>query len=220
MCLVGVVIVIFVDVSWVLVGNVLVVDCDVFSVYVIEQVKNYFLIEVVEGEVEIVFDGICVIVFGLLIVDVLVSDLRWLIGFECLSFYDVVVFVIDVDFIDMDIVWWVGCYDQSVDYINCLFIKEEYLVFFEVFEIVCSYMLYDWEKLEFFEGCMFIEEIVCWGVDILCFGLMFFKGLDDFKIGCWFYVVVQLCQEDVEGCMWLLVGFQIGLKWGDQKVVV
>jgi methylenetetrahydrofolate--tRNA-(uracil-5-)-methyltransferase len=65
-----------------------------------------------------------------------------------------------------------------------------------------------------------IEEIARRGFDTPRFGPMSPKGLDDPRTGRWPFAVVQLRQEDREGRMWSLVGFQTGLKWGDQKTVV
>ena len=45
-------------------------------------------------------------------------------------------------------------------------------------------------------------------------------GLEHPETGERFYAVAQLRQEDVRGQMWSLVGFQTGLKWGDQKEVL
>lgn len=65
-----------------------------------------------------------------------------------------------------------------------------------------------------------IEEIARRGPDTPRFGPMSPKGLDDPRTGRWPYAVVQLRQEDAQGRMWSMVGFQTGLKWGDQKAVV
>ena len=65
-----------------------------------------------------------------------------------------------------------------------------------------------------------IEEIARRGPDTPRFGPMSPKGLDHPDTGRWPYAVVQLRQEDAEGRMWSLVGFQTGLKWGDQKELV
>ena len=65
-----------------------------------------------------------------------------------------------------------------------------------------------------------IEEIARRGVDTPRFGPMKPKGLPDPRTGREAYAVAQLRQEDMEGRLWSLVGFQTGLKWGDQKEVV
>lgn len=217
---VGAAIVTAADESRVPAGNALAVDRDVFSARVTEKVRNHPLIEVIEGELEAVPEGICVIASGPLTSDALAADLMRLTGSERLSFYDAAAPVIDIDSIDMTVAWRAGRYDQSADYINCPFTKEEYLTFFEALEKARSHTPHDWEKLEFFEGCMPIEEIARRGVDTPRFGPMSPKGLDDPKTGRWPYAVAQLRQEDAEGRMWSLVGFQTGLKWGDQLEVV
>lgn len=65
-----------------------------------------------------------------------------------------------------------------------------------------------------------IEEIARRGVDTPRFGPLKPKGLPDPRTGREPYAVAQLRQEDLEGRLWSIVGFQTGLKWGDQKQVV
>lgn len=208
------------DASRVPAGNALAVDRDEFSARVTRAVRGHPLIEVVPGEVEAVPEGIAVIASGPLTSDALAADLARLTGSERLSFYDAAAPVIAFESIDLEKAWRAGRYDQSADYINCPFTKEEYLAFFAALEQARAHTPHDWEKLEFFEGCMPIEEIARRGVDTPRFGPMSPKGLDDPRTGRWPYAVAQLRQEDREGRMWSLVGFQTGLKWGDQKAVV
>lgn len=208
------------DESRVPAGNALAVDRDAFSARVTERVRSHPLITVVEEEVEQVPEGICVIASGPLTSDALAEDVARLTGSERLSFYDAAAPVIDAASIDMSVAWRAGRYDQSADYINCPFTKEEYLRFIGALETARTHTPHDWEKLEFFEGCMPIEEIARRGPDTPRFGPMSPKGLDDPRTGRWPYAVAQLRQEDAEGRMWSLVGFQTGLKWGDQKDVV
>ncbi|WP_135227756.1 methylenetetrahydrofolate--tRNA-(uracil(54)-C(5))-methyltransferase (FADH(2)-oxidizing) TrmFO [Deinococcus fonticola] len=201
-------------------GNALAVDREEFSARVTRLIREHPLIEVVEGEVSVIPEGLVVIASGPLTSEALAEDVARLTGSERLSFYDAAAPVIDVDSIDLTVAWRAGRYDQSADYINCPFTKEEYLRFFGALEQARTHTPHDWEKLEFFEGCMPIEEIARRGVDTPRFGPMSPKGLDDPRTGRWPYAVAQLRQEDREGRMWSLVGFQTGLKWGDQKEVV
>ncbi|EYB69767.1 Methylenetetrahydrofolate--tRNA-methyltransferase [Deinococcus phoenicis] len=201
-------------------GNALAVDRDEFSARVTRAVREHPLIEVVAGEVEAVPEGLTVIATGPLTSDALAQDVARLTGSERLSFYDAAAPVLAAESINLDVAWRAGRYDQSADYINCPFTKEEYLRFVGALEQARSHTPHDWEKLEFFEGCMPIEEIARRGVDTPRFGPMSPKGLDDPRTGRWPYAVAQLRQEDREGRMWSLVGFQTGLKWGDQKAVV
>lgn len=208
------------DASRVPAGNALAVDRDEFSARVTQVVREHPLIEVMPGEVEAVPEGIAVIATGPLTSDALAADLMRLTGSERLSFYDAAAPVIAFESINLDVAWRAGRYEQSADYLNCPFTREEYLRFFEALEQARAHTPHDWEKLEFFEGCMPIEEIARRGVDTPRFGPMSPKGLDDPRTGRWPYAVAQLRQEDREGRMWSLVGFQTGLKWGDQKAVV
>ncbi|MDL2345482.1 methylenetetrahydrofolate--tRNA-(uracil(54)-C(5))-methyltransferase (FADH(2)-oxidizing) TrmFO [Deinococcus sp. MIMF12] len=208
------------DASRVPAGNALAVDRDEFSARVTRAVREHPLIEVVPGEVEAVPEGIAVIATGPLTSDALAADLMRLTGSERLSFYDAAAPVIAFESINLDVAWRAGRYEQSADYLNCPFTREEYLRFFEALEQARAHTPHDWEKLEFFEGCMPIEEIARRGVDTPRFGPMSPKGLDDPRTGRWPYAVAQLRQEDAGGRMWSLVGFQTGLKWGDQKAVV
>ena len=98
--------------------------------------------------------------------------------------------------------------------------REEYAAFYAALEQARSHTPHDWEKLEFFEGCMPIEEIARRGVDTPRFGPLKPKGLPDPRTGREPYAVAQLRQEDTEGRLWSIVGFQTGLKWGNQKEVV
>ena len=208
------------DYSRVPAGNALAVDREAFSAEVTRRVRECPLIEVVEEELTAVPDGICVIASGPLTSDALAQDLMRLTGSERLSFYDAAAPVIDAASIDLDTAWRAGRYEQSADYINCPFTKEEYQTFIAALEQARSHTPHDWEKLEFFEGCMPIEEIARRGPDTPRFGPMSPKGLDNPRTGRWPYAVAQLRQEDAEGRMWSLVGFQTGLKWGDQKELV
>ncbi len=201
-------------------GNALAVERDEFSQRVTDAVRNHPLIEVIEGEVEVIPDGICVIASGPLTSESLANAVAKLTGSERLSFYDAAAPVISADSINFDIAWKAGRYEQTADYVNCPFDKEQYLTFFAALEQARSHTPHDWEKLEFFEGCMPIEEIARRGVDTPRFGPMSPKGLDNPRTGRWPYAVAQLRQEDREGRLWSLVGFQTGLKWGDQKAVV
>lgn len=65
-----------------------------------------------------------------------------------------------------------------------------------------------------------IEEMARRGYQTPRYGPMKPVGLPDPRTGQEPFAVVQLRAEDVAGQMWSLVGFQTGLKWGDQKLVV
>jgi methylenetetrahydrofolate--tRNA-(uracil-5-)-methyltransferase len=76
------------------------------------------------------------------------------------------------------------------------------------------------EKLQYFEGCLPIEETARRGRDTLRFGPMKPVGLTDPKTGRWPYAVVQLRQENLRADSYNLVGFQNHLKYGEQSRIL
>src|ERR671927_1813094 len=71
----------------------------------------------------------------------------------------------------------------------------------------------------YFEGCLPVETIARRGAETLRFGPMKPVGLPDPRTGEEPYAVVQLRQDDAEGRLFNMVGFQTRLKWGEQKLV-
>ncbi|HEV2645956.1 MAG TPA: methylenetetrahydrofolate--tRNA-(uracil(54)-C(5))-methyltransferase (FADH(2)-oxidizing) TrmFO [Acidobacteriaceae bacterium] len=76
------------------------------------------------------------------------------------------------------------------------------------------------QKLQYFEGCLPIEETARRGRNTLRFGPMKPVGLTDPKTGRWPYAVVQLRQENLRADSYNLVGFQNHLKFGEQARVL
>ncbi|MEX2541202.1 MAG: methylenetetrahydrofolate--tRNA-(uracil(54)-C(5))-methyltransferase (FADH(2)-oxidizing) TrmFO, partial [Trueperaceae bacterium] len=113
-----------------------------------------------------------------------------------------------------------GRYGQAADYLNLPFDEEQYTRFIDALANALKHVGHDWEKLEYFEGCIPIEELARRGADTPRFGPMKPVGLEHPQTGERFYAVAQLRQEDARGQMWSLVGFQTGLKWGDQKEII
>lgn len=203
-------------------GGALAVEREGFSGRITQAVRRHPLITVHGEEVTELPAGPCVIATGPLTAEALSGELARLTGDEQLAFYDAAAPVIAFESINMDIVFRAGRYEQSADYLNCPMDKEQYDAFYTALEQARSHTPHDWEKLEFFEGCMPIEEIARRGKDTPRYGPMKPRprGLTDPRTGRWPYAAAQLRQEDREGRMWSLVGFQTGLKWGDQKAVV
>ncbi|GEM48012.1 methylenetetrahydrofolate--tRNA-(uracil(54)-C(5))-methyltransferase (FADH(2)-oxidizing) TrmFO [Deinococcus cellulosilyticus] len=201
-------------------GGALAVAREGFSAYVTEKVRQHPLIQVYGEEVTKVPEGIVVLASGPLTSDALAEDLKRYTDGEHLSFYDAAAPVISFDSINMEIAYRKGRYDQEADYINCPMNREQYDHWYNTIQEARQHTPHDWEKLEFFEGCMPIEEIARRGKDTPRFGPMKPRGLHDPRTDREPYAVVQLRQEDQDGRMWSLVGFQTGLKWGDQKLMV
>lgn len=201
-------------------GAALAVDREAFSAAVTARVQAEPLITVHRGEVAEVPDGVVVLATGPLTSDALAESLKGIVGDTFLGFYDAAAPIVTYDSIDMSVAYRAGRYGQDADYINLPFTKEQYDRFYEALTQARKHTPHDWERLEFFEGCMPIEELARRGYETPRFGPMKPVGLEDPRTGERPYAVVQLRQEDAAGRMWSLVGFQTGLKWGDQKEIV
>ncbi len=138
-----------------------------------------------------------------------------------LYFYDSISPIVEADSIDMSRVYMAARYDKgSADYINCPMTPEEYNRFYEALVAAQSVEEKDWEKLNYFERCLPIEEIARRGRDTLRFGPMKPVGLIDPRTGKMPYAVVQLRQENLRADSYNLVGFQNHLKFGEQARVL
>jgi len=138
-----------------------------------------------------------------------------------LYFYDSISPIVEADSIDMARVYMAARYDKgSADYINCPMTEEEYNTFLDALLAAQSVEEREWEKLNYFEGCLPIEEIARRGRDTLRFGPMKPVGLKDPRTGRMPYAVVQLRQENLRADSYNLVGFQNHLKFGEQARVL
>jgi len=138
-----------------------------------------------------------------------------------LYFYDSISPIVEADSIDMARVYMAARYDKgSADYINCPMTAEEYGRFYEALLAAQSVEERDWEKLNYFESCLPIEEIARRGRDTLRFGPMKPVGLINPRTGKMPYAVVQLRQENLRADSYNLVGFQNHLKFGEQARVL
>jgi methylenetetrahydrofolate--tRNA-(uracil-5-)-methyltransferase len=138
-----------------------------------------------------------------------------------LYFYDSISPIVEADSIDMSKVYLAARYDKgSADYINCPMSREEYDRFYDALLAAESVEAKEWEKLNYFEACLPIEEIARRGRDTLRFGPMKPVGLRDPRTGGTPYAVVQLRQENLRADSYNLVGFQNHLKYGEQARVL
>jgi methylenetetrahydrofolate--tRNA-(uracil-5-)-methyltransferase len=138
-----------------------------------------------------------------------------------LYFYDSISPIVEADSIDMSRVYMAARYDKgSADYINCPMTPEEYGCFYDALLAAQSVEERDWEKLNYFESCLPIEEIARRGRDTLRFGPMKPVGLINPRTGRMPYAVVQLRQENLRADSYNLVGFQNHLKFGEQARVL
>ena len=204
-------------------GHALAVDREVFAAKVTEAISAEPKIKVVRQEIARIdeADGLTVVATGPLTSDALSQEIARLSGSDHLFFYDSISPIVEADSIDMEKVYMAARYGKgTADYINCPLTKEDYDRFCDALVAAQSVEEHDWENLNYFEGCLPIEEIARRGRDTLRFGPMKPVGLDDPRTGKWPYAVVQLRQENLRADSYNLVGFQNHLKFGDQARVL
>ena len=109
--------------------------------------------------------------------------------------------------------------NDTNSYINLPMNKEEYENFVQELINAEVVTLHDFEKGEIFEGCMPVEVMAKRGIDTLRFGPLKPVGFDDPRTGKRPYAVVQLRQDNTDGTLYNMVGFQTNLKYGEQKRV-
>ena len=204
-------------------GHALAVDREEFSRRVMQAIASEPLIEVRREEVTNIDenDGLTIVASGPLTSDALSQDIARLSGSTHLYFYDSISPVVETDSIDQSKIYFAARYDKgTADYINCPFTKEEYDRFYDALIGAQSVEGHDWEKLNYFEGCLPIEEIARRGRDTLRFGPMKPVGLKDPRTGKMPYAVVQLRSENLRADSYNLVGFQNHLKFAEQATVL
>jgi methylenetetrahydrofolate--tRNA-(uracil-5-)-methyltransferase len=207
-------------------GHALAVDRATFAARVTEAVCREPLITVKRGEIsQIDPDHVTIVASGPLTSEALSQEIARLSRTETgetrLFFYDSISPIVEADSIDLAKVYMAARYDKgSADYINCPMSKEEYVRFYDALIAAQSVEERDWEKLNYFEGCLPIEEIARRGRDTLRFGPMKPVGLIDPRTGRRPYAVVQLRQENLRADSYNLVGFQNHLKFAEQGRVL
>ncbi len=210
------------DVTRVPAGGALAVDRDLFSEYITNKIKSDPLIEVVYGEVtDINTDEYTIVATGPLTSGALFDRIFELTGKDGVSFYDAAAPVVTKESIDFDKVFYAARYNKgTADYINCPMTKEEYEAFYQALITAECAELHEFENMTVFEGCMPVEVMAKRGEKTLTFGPLKPVGLVNPKTGKDdSFAVVQLRQDNREGTLYNLVGFQTNLKFGEQKRV-
>lgn len=226
-------------------GQALAVDREEFSKQVTSELEKMPNIEIIRKEIgtdisleEISKEGIVIIATGPLTSDSLAKQISDLTGINKLFFYDAAAPIIEKESINMNIAFWGDRYsqerslDESIEewkerrkdvkeenYINLPMNKEEYEIFCNELINAEVVELHEFEKREIFEGCMPIEIMAKRGLDTLRYGPLKPVGFTDPRIGKRPYAIVQLRQDNKEGNLFNLVGFQTNLKFGEQKRV-
>jgi methylenetetrahydrofolate--tRNA-(uracil-5-)-methyltransferase len=167
------------------------------------------------------FDGITILATGPLTSDALAAEIQRLSGSDRLFFFDSISPIVEADSIDHSKVYMAARYGKgTADYINCPMMREQYEAFIAALAEAQRVDGHDWDKAQYFEGCLPIEEIARRGPDTLRFGPMKPVGLRNPHTGNIPYAVVQLRQENLRADSYNLVGFQNHLKFGEQARVL
>jgi methylenetetrahydrofolate--tRNA-(uracil-5-)-methyltransferase len=215
-------------------GSALTVDRDVFSRAIHDRVTSHPRITVGREEVtELPDPGI--IATGPLTSDALAAAIRARLGLESLAFYDAIAPIVAHDSIDQTIAFRASRYgketmpaphgvsgeDAGEDgaYLNCPMSREQYEAFIDALTGADLASGHDFDKVQYFEGCMPVEEMARRGRETLRFGPMKPVGLADPRTARRPYAVVQLRTEDRAGQMWNMVGFQTRLRYPEQQRV-
>jgi methylenetetrahydrofolate--tRNA-(uracil-5-)-methyltransferase len=176
---------------------------------------------VVREEVTEIPAGPTIIATGPLTSPALGEELNQLIGPRNLYFYDAIAPIIARDSIDMDKAFLASRYGKGGDdYINCPMTGGEYDAFIDAVLAAEKMALHPFEKPVYFEGCMPIEEMARRGRQTLSFGPMKPVGIVDPRSGQRPHAVVQLRQDDVEGRLYNMVGFQTKMTYPAQRQVL
>ncbi len=223
-------------------GQALAVDREIFSERVTQEIKSNPFIEVISCEVgeeislkELTKEAITIIATGPLTSEPLAKEIQEITGQNKLYFYDAAAPIVTKESINFDIAFYGNRYEQEKkkdetieqwkkrdvgdSYINLPFSKEEYEKFYKELIEAEVVTLHEFEKREIFEGCMPIEIMAKRGIDTLRFGPLKPVGFDDPRTAKRPYALVQLRQDDKQGSLYNLVGFQTNLKFGEQKRV-
>ena len=222
-------------------GQALAVDREIFAERVTEEIKKNPLIEIIHEEVteieELVKDGIVIIATGPLTSQGMAEEISKITGQDKLYFYDAAAPIVTKESINFDIAFYGNRYEQEkqkeesieewqerlkrqdASYINLPMDKQQYENFCQELINAEIVTLHEFEKREIFEGCMPVEVMAKRGLDTLRFGPLKPVGFDDPRTGKRPYAVVQLRQDDKDGIIYNIVGFQTNLKFGEQKRV-
>jgi len=201
-------------------GTALAVDRDVFSAEVEKHLQDNNNIEIVRERIDIVpSNGHVIIATGPLTAASLAESIMARTGEDRLAFFDAIAPIVYHDSIDMDIAWYASRWDkgEGKDYINCPMDETQYRAFHQGLLDAEKTEFKEWEtNTPYFEGCMPIEVMASRGLDTLRFGPMKPVGLDNPRTGRWAHAVVQLRQDNKQGSIWNMVGFQTKMKHAAQ----
>lgn len=208
------------DANRVAAGGALAVDREGFSEYITRALKEHENVELITAEANKIPEGEVVIATGPLSSDAIAAEIEKLCPDSDLHFYDAVAPIVTLESVDMDNAFFASRYDKgTADYVNCPMTKEEYLAFVTELVSAKEAEVHGFDDGGVFEGCMPVEVMARRGFDTLRYGPMKPVGLRDPHTGHELYAVVQLRQDNADGTLYNLVGFQTHLAFPEQRRV-
>ena len=202
-------------------GSALAVDRDEFARFLTDTLRNHPMVEVVAEEATAISEETTIIATGPLTSAALSEELNRIVGKRHLYFYDAIAPIVTAESINMDIAFMASRYGKGGDdYVNCPMSEAEYDAFVSAVVAADKVPLHPFEKPVYFEGCMPIEEMARRGPQTLAFGPMRPVGLLDPRTGRRPFAVVQLRQDDREGRLYNMVGFQTKMTYPEQRRVL
>ncbi len=197
-------------------GGALAVDREGFTELVTKKLLDLPNLTYIPGEVTDIPDGPCVIATGPLTSGALYERISDLVG-QPLHFYDAAAPIVTKESLDFSKVFAASRYGRGEDYLNCPMTKEEYFAFYRALIEAETAELHSFETPRVFEGCMPVEVMAKRGEMTLAYGPLKPVGLEvDGKMP---FAVVQLRQDDKDGRLYNIVGFQTNLKFPEQRRV-
>jgi len=199
-------------------GGALAVDREGFTGMVTDKIKSHPNITVIHDEITAIPDSPAIVATGPLTDGELYRAIEEFFGIS-LHFYDAAAPVVRADSLNMDKVFRASRYERGSDYLNCPMTRDEYFTFVRELVNAETAPLKEFETPRVFEGCMPVEIMAKRGEMTLAFGPLKPVGLKDERTEVKPFAVVQLRQDDAEGTLYNIVGFQTNLKFGEQRRV-
>jgi len=215
-------------------GGSLAVDRGCFASLVTQKIEAHPRIKIIRDEVKTIPNQPVILASGPLTSNILSNKIAELTGQEYLFFFDAIAPVVSYESINMDIAFRASRYgrgqQEEGDYINCPMNKEEYETFVTALLSAEKIKLHEFEQEvnkgvcaganHFFESCLPIEILAKRGQKCLAFGPMRPVGLTDPRNGRKAYAILQLRQDNFNGTLYNLVGFQTNLKYTEQSRII
>ena len=203
-------------------GAALAVDRAVFSAAVQARVTGHPNVTLVRGEVT-ALPSPGIVATGPLTSAALSAAIAARLGTSGLAFFDAIAPIVAAESLDHSQLYRASRYGKGAgdDYLNAPLTAEQYNAFVAALLAGEQYQPnHEFDQVQYFEGCLPVEEMARRGPETLRFGPMKPIGLADPRTHLEPYAVVQLRQEDKAGQMWNLVGFQTRLRSAEQKRVL